>query len=251
MVKVEQILHFLDENFQPNTYPDYRNALNGLQVQGGDEVRRLGAAVDASEQTLTAAVRAGVDLLLVHHGLFWDGLGPITGRRYRKLATLLRGGLGLYSLHLPLDAHPDLGNNALLLRGMGLAPEGPFGSFEETKIGWWAKADLDRTKLAGRVEEAISGSVRVIPGGPERVRRVGVVSGGGAALLGEAAAAGLDTLVTGEAPHHAYHEALELGVNLVLGGHYATETFGVKALARLLAEKYQLPWEYLDFPTGL
>jgi putative NIF3 family GTP cyclohydrolase 1 type 2 len=91
----------------------------------------------------------------------------------------------------------------------------------------------------------------VIPGGPESVKRIGVVSGGGASLLGEAAAFGLDTLVTGEAPHHAYHEALELGVNLLLGGHYATETLGVKALAGLLSEKYALPWEYLDFPTGL
>jgi dinuclear metal center YbgI/SA1388 family protein len=196
-------------------------------------------------------VERGIDLLLVHHGLFWDGLGPITGRRFRKLAILIHGGMSLYSLHLPLDAHPDLGNNVLLLRGMGLAPDDGFGSFEDTKVGWRARADLPRDELVGLLGNVVSGEVRLIPGGPDRVRQVGVVSGGGASLLGEAAASGLDTLVTGEAPHHAYHEALEHGVNLLLGGHYATETFGVKALAALLSEKYQVPWEFLDFPTGL
>jgi dinuclear metal center YbgI/SA1388 family protein len=251
MAKLEHILGFLDDTFRPGTSPDYRNALNGLQVEGASEVRRLGAAVDACEQTLFAAKERGVDLLLVHHGLFWGGLEPITGPRFRKLATLIRSGMSLYSLHLPLDAHPELGNNALLLKAMGLVADGPFGSFEEIKVGWWAQADLGRDELAGRLEAAVSGEVRLISGGPERVSRIGVVSGGGASLLREAAAFGLDTLVTGEAPHHAYHEALELGVNLLLGGHYATETFGVKALAALLSREYELPWDYLDYPTGL
>ncbi|MGD2123197.1 MAG: Nif3-like dinuclear metal center hexameric protein, partial [Gemmatimonadota bacterium] len=126
MVKLEHILGFLDETFRPGTHPDYRNALNGLQVEGTPEVRRLGAAVDACEQTVLAAAEWGVDLLLVHHGLFWGGLEPITGPHYRKLATLIRNEMSLYSLHLPLDAHPELGNNALLLEGMGLGAEGPF-----------------------------------------------------------------------------------------------------------------------------
>ncbi len=251
MANLEQILYFLDNTFQPDSYPDYANALNGLQVEGGAEVRRVGAAVDACEQALSAAVESGIDLLLVHHGLFWDGLGPITGRRFRKLATLIHGGISLYSLHLPLDAHPDLGNNALLLRAMGMEPDDRFGSFEDKEIGWRASPDLPRDELVDRLTNAVSGEVRLIPGGPERVAHVGVVSGGAASLLGEAAASGVDTLVTGEAPHHAYHEALEYGVNLLLGGHYATETFGVKALAALLAEEYQVPWEFLDYPTGL
>ncbi len=247
---LEHMLYFLDETFQPSTHPDYAYALNGLQVEGSPEVTHLGAAVDASEQTLKEAGRRGIDFLLVHHGLFWDGMRPLTGPRYRKVASLIGAGISLYSLHLPLDAHPELGNSALLLDRMDLTPAGPFGSFENIKVGWWAKTDLRRSELAGRLEDAVSGEVRVIPGGPEKVARVGAVTGGGASLLGEAAAVGLDALVTGEAPHHAYHEAMELGINLLLGGHYATETFGVKALAGHLAEKYDLPWDFLDHPTG-
>jgi dinuclear metal center YbgI/SA1388 family protein len=251
VAELEQILCFLDETFQPSTYPDYSNALNGLQVEGRSTVLRLGAAVDACEQTILAAVEREIDLLLVHHGLFWGGLGPITGPRLRKLTAIIKGGMSLYSLHLPLDSHPELGNNAVLVQEMDFVPSGAFGSFQEIKLGWWAEVDLHREDLAGRLKDAVDSDVRLIPGGPERVRRVGIVSGGGAFLIGEAAASGIDTLVTGEAPHHAYHEALELGVNLILGGHYATETLGVKALAALLSEKFTLPWEFLDFPTGL
>jgi len=251
MAKIEQILHFLEETFHDSTFPDYPHALNGLQVEGRGEVDRVGAAVDASEETLAEAARREIHLLLVHHGLFWGGLGPITGPRFRKLATLIQGDMGLYSLHLPLDAHPDLGNNALLMERLGLEAEGRFGSFEGVEIGWWACAELHRKELLVGLREAVGGEARMIPGGPEKVGRVGVVSGGGASLLAEAAAQGLDTLVTGEAPHHAYHEAMEFGVNLFLGGHYATETFGVRALAARLAEEFGVAWEFLDFPTGL
>jgi len=251
MAKLEQILYFLEDTFEPTIFPDYPHALNGLQVEGRDEVSRLGAAVDASEETLTEARKRGVHLLLVHHGLFWDGPGPITGPRFRKVSTILKGEMGLYSLHLPLDAHAELGNNALLVARLGLEVGGRFGSFKEEKVGWWASGELKREELMGRLRVAVSGEARLIPGGPEDVKRVGVVTGGGTAALAEAAALGLDTLITGEAPHHAYHEAMELGVNLLLGGHYATETFGVKALAKTLSERFDIPWEFLDFPTGL
>jgi putative NIF3 family GTP cyclohydrolase 1 type 2 len=150
-----------------------------------------------------------------------------------------------------LDAHPDLGNNALLMESMALEPSGRFGSFKEVEIGWWAEASCDRSELLGRLKNAVRGEARLIPGGPETVRRVGIVSGGGASVLQEAASVGLDTLVTGEAHHHSYHDAMELGVNLLLGGHYATETFGVKALASRVADTFDLTWEFLDFPTGL
>jgi dinuclear metal center YbgI/SA1388 family protein len=251
MTKLEQILYFLEESFEASTFPDYTHALNGLQIEGRDEVGHVGAAVDASEETIAEAVRRGVHLLLVHHGLFWGGLGPITGPRFRKVAALIQGSIGLYSLHLPLDAHAKLGNNALLIRKLGLDPEGQFGSFKEVKIGWWASASVDRGVLLNRLRESVGGEARLIPGGPEEVSRVGVLTGGGASALSEAASLGLDTLITGEAPHHAYHEAMEMGINLLLGGHYATETFGVKALAETLAEKFGLTWEFLHFPTGL
>ncbi|MFH1765765.1 MAG: Nif3-like dinuclear metal center hexameric protein [Gemmatimonadota bacterium] len=251
MTKIEHILYFLEESFRAKTFPDYPHALNGLQVEGRSDVGHVGAAVDASEETIATAVSRGVHLLVVHHGLFWGGLGPITGPRYRKVAALIKAGVNLYSLHLPLDAHPEMGNNALLLRKLGLGPEGRFGSFRESEVGWWATTSMHRGELLDRVRVAVDGQARLIPGGPEEVGRVGVLTGGGASALSEAAAVGLDTMITGEVPHHAYHEAMEMGVNLLIGGHYATETFGVKAVAECLAEKFHLSWEFLHFPTGL
>ena len=214
-------------------------------------MERVAVAVDASEATILEAARRKADLLLVHHGLFWGGLGPLTGPRYRKVAALLEGRMALYSAHLPLDGHPELGNSAILARRMGLEPAGPFGSYQGAHTGWWAEAAVDREELKARLAAAVEGEARLIPGGPQEVKRVGIVTGGGSSALGEAAALGLDSLVTGEAPHHMYHEAMEMGVNLFLGGHYGTETFGVKALGEALAQEFGLPWEFLDFPTGL
>ncbi len=251
MADLESLLHFLDETFDVSGFPDYPNALNGLQVEGPGTVKRLAVAVDASEVTILAAVEREADLLLVHHGIFWDGFTAITGPRYRKVRALLAGGTGLYGLHLPLDAHPAYGNCALLTRAMQLAPDGPFGDFQGRKIGWTAAADLHREELKIRLTAAVGGAPRLIPGGPENVRRLAVVTGGAASSLREAAAAGVDALITGEGAHHHFHEAMELGMNLYLAGHYATETFGVKAVGELLAARFGLEWTFLDFPTGL
>ncbi len=251
MAELERILEFLDDTFRPAEFPDYPDSWNGLQVEGPPEIGRVGAAVDASEAVVTEAVRRGVHLLLVHHGLFWGGAAPLTGPRFRKVAALIRGGTALYSLHLPLDAHPEMGNNALLIRAVGLEPAGPFGSFKGVPVGWWAEADLERDELAARLRGATGEGVRLIPGGPAVVKRLGVLTGSGASALQEAARSGLQALVTGEAPHHAYHEAMELGINLYLGGHYATEVFGVRALGARLGEMFDLPWDFLHFPTGL
>jgi dinuclear metal center YbgI/SA1388 family protein len=251
MANLERILHFLEEAFEVSAFPDYPHALNGLQVQGPEEVQAIGAAVDASEATISEAVRQGVQLLLVHHGLFWGGLGPITGPRYRKVSALIEGKVGLYGLHLPLDAHPELGNNALVLKALDMKPEGRFGSYKDVEVGWWARAELGLDELVQRLAGVVEGDARAIPGGPEVVRKLGVLTGAGASSLEEAASQGLDTLITGEAPHHSYHEAMELGLNLILAGHYATETFGVKALANKLAREFGVSWTFLHFPTGL
>ena len=209
------------------------------------------AAVDASERTILGAKERGADLLLVHHGLFWDGFGPIAGPRFRKVRTLMEATMALYALHLPLDAHAELGNCAGLCRAMGWEPDGAFGVYKGVDIGCWAKAAGPREEVMARLEEAVGAQPRLIPGGPERVERVGILTGAGAGSLQEAAARGLDSLITGEAAHHHFHEAMELGVNLFLGGHYATETFGVKALAGRLAQEFGLDWQFLDVPTGL
>lgn len=252
-MKLESLLQYVDEYLCVPHHPDYRTALNGLQVAGGEDVGRIVAAVDASEAVIEEAAAAGADLLLVHHGIFWDGLQPLTGRRYRKVKTLLDHDMALYSVHLPLDGHAEVGNSALLARAMGMDELTAFGDYEGVKIGW-AGLLADRTSREGikdALGEILGGPVHLIAGGPEVIERVAVVTGGGASFTEQAAGAGLDALVTGEGSHHTHIDAMELGINVYFGGHYATETFGVKALASHLAERFDLEWAFIDQPTGL
>lgn len=248
-VALDAIVRHLDELLGIAAHPDYPAALNGLQVDGPLEVARICSAVDASEAAVEATAAAGGDLLLVHHGLFWEGLRPTVGRRRRKLERLLAARIAVYSVHLPLDAHADVGNCALLLRALGVRPAGRFGRYQGADVGWWGEAELSRGALLERAAAALGGPVRLLGAGPERVRRIGVLTGSGA-MLDEASRAGLDTLVTGEGPHHAAIDASELGMNLIYGGHYATETFGVRALGDLLALHFSVEHRFLDLPTG-
>lgn len=254
-MELESIVAYADELLGIPGHPDYRTALNGLQVSGPSDrpIRRIVAAVDATEAVLADAVARDADLLVVHHGLFWDGLRPVTGRRYRKLRQLLSSGLAVYSAHLPLDGHPEFGNCILLARALGLDVEGRFGRYEGVDIGWWGRLaePVSAEDLALRAASVVEGPTRAIGSGPERIRTVGVVTGGGGGFLAEAAEAGLDALVTGEAAHHAFGDAHELGLHLVLAGHYATETFGVRALSAHLAERFDLEWTFVDHPSGL
>ncbi len=250
-MQLGELTGFLDGYLRIEAVPDAPTALNGLQVANGGTVTRVGAAVDASERTIVAAVQRACDFLLVHHGLFWSGAQPITGRRYRKLKLLLDRGIAVYSAHIPLDVHPDVGNNAVLARELGVQVEGTFGDYHGVPIGVWGTLELRREALCARLDELLAGRVRLVPGGPERVRRVGIVSGAAAQMIGEAARLGLDAFVTGEGAHHTYFDALEEGVNVYYGGHYATETWGVRALAAQLETRFGLPWEFLDLPTGM
>lgn len=252
-MKPESLFQYIDDYLSVPGHPDHRNALNGVQVEGSGEIRHIVAAVDASEASVAAAVERGADLLLVHHGLFWGGLAPITGRHRRRLRPLLVEDVAVYSAHLPLDAHAEVGNCVLLARALGIEPEGTFGAYEGVEIGWWGSLaePMGPAALQERASRVLGGPVHLIPGGPDRIERVGVVTGGGASFTAEAAERGLDALVTGEGSHHTHFDAMELGVHVVLGGHYATEVFGVKALAEHLAERFDLTWEFLDQPTGL
>ena len=253
-MKTESILQYLEGYLGVSDHPDYPQALNGLQVEGPDEISTLVAAVDASEASIQAAAALGADLMIVHHGLFWDGLRPVTGRRYRRLRALLDNGIALYSVHLPLDGHGEVGNSALLGRALGLELEGRFGDYKGTAIGWWGR--LADPRAAADLRESVSqavggGPVHLIPGGPDRVERVGVVTGGGASFVAEAVALGLDALVTGEGAHHTHFDAMEDGLHVYLAGHYATETFGVRALSEHLAQRFGLEAHFVDQPTGL
>lgn len=253
-MQLESLLQYMDAYLGVPDHPDYPHALNGLQVEGSRDVRRVVAAVDASEATITEAVSREADLLIVHHGLFWDGLQPLTGRLLRRAKPLLEHGVGLYSVHLPLDSHAEVGNCAILARAIGLDLEERFGAYEGVEIGWWGTFDRPVTDsdLRQRVEAALGGApVHMIPGGPDSVERVAVVTGSGASFVREAVDRDLDALVTGEGSHHAHFDAVELGVHLLFGGHYATEVFGVRALAEHIAERFGLEWSFVDHPTGL
>jgi dinuclear metal center YbgI/SA1388 family protein len=207
--------------------------------------------VDAAQATVERAVEWGADLLLVHHGLLWDGNLPVTGRRYRRLKAIFDAELAVYSAHLPLDVHPVVGNNAVLARELGIEPAGSFGDYKGWPLGVWGELDVDRAELSRRLERALGGPVKMIGGGPERVRRVGVITGGAGSMAGAAIEAGLDTFITGEGSHQHYFDAEEGGLNLLFGGHYATEVWGVRALARHLEERFGVEWTFIDHPTGL
>ena len=250
-IDLTELTRFLDDYLNTAEIPDYPGALNGLQVESDRPIGRVAAAVDATEASIAAASEWGADLLLVHHGLFWSGNRPVTGRRYRRLKALLDSRMAVYSSHLPLDAHPEVGNNAVLARELGVEVDGRFAEHQGLALGVHGGMDLTREALCARLDDLLGGRVKLIPGGPERVRRVGVLTGGGGSFAEAALEAGLDALVTGEGSHHTYFDAMEGGLNLYYGGHYATETWGVKALAEHIAGRFGLDWTFVDLPTGL
>lgn len=249
---LSELVAYLDEYLSIGAVPDYASALNGLQVEStSGEVRRIALAVDAAQATIAAAVREGADLLIVHHGLFWDGNRPVTGRRYRRLRALFDADMAVYGAHLPLDVHPEVGNNTVLARALGVEIRGRFGEYKGMPLGVWGELEIGREALAARLDEVLGSRVMMVPGGPERIRRVGVITGSAGDAIGEARAAGLDAFITGEGAHHHYFDAEEGGINLYLGGHYATEVWGVRALAAHLEERFGLPWSFIAHPTGL
>ena len=214
-------------------------------------VTRIAAAVDASLATIRLAADAKADLLIVHHGLFWNVRQPWTGKNYELLRLLIENNLALYSSHLPLDAHPKLGNNARLCAALGLKHLKPFFTSHGQTIGFKSRTRISRDELAQRLALATGTKPNLIPGGKTVCENIGVVTGGAGGELKLVADEGVDTFITGEGPHWTYALAEELGLNVLYGGHYATETFGVKALAAELSKKFRVPWEFLDHPSGL
>lgn len=245
------IVRHCDALLRTSQIGDYEGAVNGLQVENSGGVTRIATTVDASLATVKLAIAAKADLLIVHHGLFWSPSHPWTGKKYELLWLLLEHDLAVYSSHLPLDSHPRLGNNAQLCAALGLKSRRPFFPSHGECIGWQTLARIPRAELAKRLTCALGREPRLIPGGPAICRRIGVVTGGAGGELKQAAEDGVDTFITGEGPHWTFAVAEELGLNVFYGGHYATETFGVKALAAHLSRKFGVPWTFLDHPTGL
>jgi len=233
--------------------PDYPQALNGLQLENSGKVEKIVAAVDACLPVIEQACEKGADLLVVHHGMFWQGAQKITGSVYRKLKLAMDHDLAIYSAHIPLDVHPELGNNAQMMLALDLNSEiRPFFPWKGIELGLQADIDLERETLVEKVRAATGAEVHLCPGGPEKVRKVGVITGGAGSEIFDIADSGIDTFITGEGPHWSYTAAEELGLNLIYAGHYATETFGVKALSRKWCDEFpDVSWEFIDHPTGL
>lgn len=256
-VPLSLIATHLDELLAIRNTPDYPPALNGVQVGHRGPVRRIAAAVDVSARTIAMAAADGANLLLVHHGLFWGGLRPVTGVHEMRLRALFDGDIALYSVHLPLDAHVDFGNSALLARALELRITAPFARFQEIHCGVRGEADLETPRLVERIARwaAPLGHHTVaspLPSG-HRTRRWAICSGSGAQAetLAEAYAGGIDTLIVGEGPHWSAVEAAEHGLVIVYAGHYATETLGVRALADHLTATFGVPSSFVHAPTGL
>jgi dinuclear metal center YbgI/SA1388 family protein len=248
---LQDVVSFANELLEVAEIEDYPGAVNGLQLENRGTVSKIGAAVDASSRTIEMAISERVDLLVIHHGIFWGGVSPVTGPVYRRLAKAMEADLAIYSVHLPLDFHPEIGNNVLLADALGLTPVSPFWFSKGRAQGYLSTVGLELSELVVRAERVLGRKIWYCPAGPSCARRIGIVTGGAGSHLVEVAAEGVDTFVTGEGPHHTFVLAEELGINLLYGGHYATETFGVKALAARLAEKFSLPWTFLDHPSDL
>jgi len=252
-----QIAGHLDELLAIATTPDYPPALNGVQVGHRGPVRKIAAAVDASMRTITLAAESDANLLLVHHGLFWGGLRAITGPHEARLRALFASDLAVYSAHLPLDAHAEFGNSALLARELGLVSSAPFARYQHIHCGVRGEADLETAALVSRVTAwaaALGHHTVVSPTSPaHRTRRWAICSGSGAQVetLAEAYTSGVDTLIVGEGPHWSAVEAEEHGLTIIYAGHYATETLGVRALAAHLSARFDVPWTFVHAPTGL
>ena len=253
---LRDVVSALDAELRTFDIPDYGGAVNGLQVANRGTVHKVAVAVDASRAAISEAAICGANLLVVHHGLFWGGAQPLTGVSYEKYRTLFGADIAVYSTHLPLDCHAELGNNVRLARALDLSPSGGFARYKTIDVGVMGESDLPTTELVDRVQAFAArygSAVRTsIPTGGRTTRRWAICTGGGASsdTLREARDRGIDTLIVGEGPHHTTVEALEHDFCVVYAGHYATETLGVQAIGAWIEERFGVPWTFLHLPTG-
>ncbi len=265
MAALATMVDYLDVILATQDTPDYAGAVNGLQLENDGRVTRVAAAVDYSTRTVTGCVEAGCDLLIVHHGMFWSGAQPLRGRVYARLKMLIAHNVAVYASHLPLDRHPELGNNVLLARALGLVPDGDFARYQTIPVGVRGESDVPTAELLRRAETFAAahggqvrsagqaGSAALGDEGGRRTRRWAICTGAGASseTLREAADGGIDTLIVGEGPHHSYVEANDMeDLVVIYAGHYATETLGVRAVAERLSERFGVPWAFIDAPTN-
>lgn len=250
MAKLTDIVNFLDQELRTSEIPDYGGAHNGLQLENQGEVTQIAVAVDASLAVVKDAVAAGADLLIVHHGLFWQGVQMMTGGYYQKIKAAIEGGLAIYSSHLPLDVHPEWGNNALLATELGLEVEEAILDWSGVSVGVAGEYRGSFDQLTEKIQKAV-GPILASTGLEGSVGRLGIVTGGAGSEVEKVKAAGIDTFITGEGPHWSFPYADEIGLKVIYAGHYATETFGVKRLGDVVGDKFGLPFSFISRPTGL
>jgi dinuclear metal center YbgI/SA1388 family protein len=251
MPSLSEIVSYTDRFLRIRDVGDWDNALNGLQIENSGRVTRIGAAVDVSTRVLTEVGKKKVDLLIVHHGLFWPGLQPVRSALRRQLKLAFENDIALYSAHLPLDIHPKVGNNAQFVAALGLKSAQSFLEEKGQPVGLKARASMPRSELVRKLRRALNGPVKIFDFGPKQTFTIGIVTGAAGSEIYRVAQEKIETFITGEAPHWAAVAAEELGMNLLLGGHYATEVFGVKALVAHLSRRFKIPSEFIDCPTRL
>jgi len=250
LMDILQLSHYLDNLLDISSINDAPNALNGLQVQNTGEIKKIGLAVDLCQATIDLAIEKKCQMLFVHHGIFWGGLQQVRGPFYKKISSMMRSNLGLYSAHIPLDLHPVLGNNRALADLIELQNLEPFGEYDGIKIG--LKGTINKKPAETLVQdlaEKLGSPVKVI--GTGDIQSIGLVTGGAADIIQQASSERLDAYITGEGSNHHYHDAIEGKCILIFAGHYATETGGVKSVGLHLEQKFKIVTEFLDYPTGL
>jgi dinuclear metal center YbgI/SA1388 family protein len=252
MATLQEIVTFCDQRTQRAEVKDFDGAYNGLQLENNGTVNKIGAAVDAGQLPFEAAIANGVDFIICHHGLFWAPPTPLTGANARKIKTAFDGNLAVYGAHLPLDCHPEIGNNALLGKELGLKKEGTFLDYEGNDIATVVLGPTGgRKELAEKLRELFPETYQAIEYGSDSPQRIGILTGSGQSAVPHLLANGIDTLITGELRQHHFNMAQELGLNLYPCGHYATEVFGVKALAAEVATRFRLEWQFIEQPCKL
>ncbi len=257
MIETTTLSTYLDELLQIARIPDYAGALNGLQLDNNGTVTKIAASVDFSSRSVVLAIEDDADFLLVHHGMFWGGAQRITGSRFSRLRSLIESNVAVYSSHLPLDCHSEFGNNMLLSRQLGLNATGEFARYKTIPIGLSGEAEVPTVQIVERTRQFAAehgGEVVTTRFSPDKVTHSWAMctgAGASAETLSEAVTLGIDTLIVGEGPHWTAVEAEDAGITIIYAGHYATETLGVRALAKHVAEKFGLDWTQIHVPTGL
>lgn len=250
-MELYELVSYMDDYLRVNEISDV--SINGLQIEGKKEVKKVCLGVDSSLEIFKEASKRKADLILVHHGLIWGGLKSIRGLVKERISYLLENGISLYAAHLPLDMHPEVGNNIGLIKILNLSDPEPFGAYHGVKIGFKGKYEKMKSvkEISKTLERALPAKVESFNFGPDKIKSVGIVSGGGGSAFEDCIKEEIDLFITGEPSHTIYHIAKEAGINLIFAGHYATEKLGVMALGKNIEEKYKIKTEFIDIPTGL